>query len=570
MGSNNKKDYNVFFHTHTVSGIVISIGLFVIFFCGAIALFMENIDHWETNEKSSDLFTKIDYQQILDSVEAKGYDMHGRDFFINAFHGHVSVFAQPLRDSTLQKSVLRLLSDSVANGPISLEFDAETYAQFTPEDETEEAYLGDFIYGLHYFRQLPVIGIYLSGIVSLFFLFAIITGLIVHWKKIIEFFFTFRLRSSIKNLWADAHTVLGVIGLPFQLMYAITGAVFGLTILVFLPMGAVHYDMNQEAMFKEVYPSPLTKVFETKGYAEKVYDVNQVISSTIEDVPKENLKYLGVTVKTYKDENAHIGLNLRTNLKSGFFNSIDYIVRLADNEVVFEKAADEAPPYSVGVVEFVHKIHFADYGNGLVKWLYFFTALLTCFMIIAGVVLWLRARDNKIYADQKKFNTNVAAIYMGVCLGLYPAIAFLFIMVKALPSDFTVLSWIFLGFWVAFTIYAFVIKDLYKITKNAFYLAGFLGIVVPFFNGLQSGLWFWKSLKEGYTDSFLVDVSWLLFSVITLIVAFKTKNKKVKPISRPQEKEIEKEKKSIPLPNRIKPQLRKEEPILTLRPEQLN
>ncbi|MGD1893465.1 MAG: PepSY domain-containing protein, partial [Cyclobacteriaceae bacterium] len=48
--------------------------------------------------------------------------------------------------------------------------------------------LSNTIYYLHYFRQIPVIGLYLSGFVGLFFLFAIVTGLLIHWRNLLTKF----------------------------------------------------------------------------------------------------------------------------------------------------------------------------------------------------------------------------------------------------------------------------------------------------------------------------------------------------------------------------------------------
>ena len=50
-------------------------------------------------------------------------------------------------------------------------------------------------------------------------------------------------------------------------------------------------------------------------------------------------------------------------------------------------------------------------------------------------------------------------------------------------------------------------------------LAGVMGLLIPVLNGLQSGLWFWKSLSMGYTDSFFVDVAWLVMGIVTLLSA---------------------------------------------------
>ncbi|MEM8896312.1 MAG: hypothetical protein AAGC88_17165, partial [Bacteroidota bacterium] len=66
------------------------------------------------------------------------------------------------------------------------------------------------------------------------------------------------------------------------------------------------------------------------------------------------------------------------------------------------------------------------------------------------------------------------------------------------------------------------------------------GLFIPLLNGIQSGLWFWKSLAIGYPDSFLVDVSWLVMSVISLWAAWKAKpvDKVQKPFSESDQESV--------------------------------
>ncbi|HAI43900.1 MAG TPA: hypothetical protein DCM40_40295, partial [Maribacter sp.] len=94
----------------------------------------------------------------------------------------------------------------------------------TTKDYVSSYTLGEFLYRLHFFAQLPhPFGYYLSGFVAFFFLFALLTGIIVHWDKIISNFYVFRPMTKLKTVWTDAHTALGVIGFPFQFVYAVTG-----------------------------------------------------------------------------------------------------------------------------------------------------------------------------------------------------------------------------------------------------------------------------------------------------------------------------------------------------------
>ncbi len=69
----NKRNYNVLFHTHTVSGITISVLLYVIFFAGAFALFKDEITAWEKGthlqlEKSKEL----DLDRLIETLQILG------------------------------------------------------------------------------------------------------------------------------------------------------------------------------------------------------------------------------------------------------------------------------------------------------------------------------------------------------------------------------------------------------------------------------------------------------------------------------------------------------------------
>jgi uncharacterized iron-regulated membrane protein len=70
----NKRDYNVLFHSHTVSGIVISVALYIIFFCGAFSLFKDEITAWEKGE-TVDLIAinNIDVDRIIDNLKQRNY-----------------------------------------------------------------------------------------------------------------------------------------------------------------------------------------------------------------------------------------------------------------------------------------------------------------------------------------------------------------------------------------------------------------------------------------------------------------------------------------------------------------
>ena len=66
----NNRHYNIYFHTHTVSGIVISVVLFVIFFAGSFSFFRDEIINWERNESTAiTREIQLDYNTTLNKLD---------------------------------------------------------------------------------------------------------------------------------------------------------------------------------------------------------------------------------------------------------------------------------------------------------------------------------------------------------------------------------------------------------------------------------------------------------------------------------------------------------------------
>ena len=523
------RSYNVFFNVHTVSGIVISIGLFVIFLAGAFALFRTEIDNWQYNEPDHTYRTIIDYDRILELVGQQGYETKGRFFAIRYLKkgNYIDVFSSGPTDKsdstvTADKNDSTVTADNTTGtgnkGRLSMRLDPENYTQLE-EPPAGERFLGTYIYDLHYFRQLPVLGRELSGFVALFFGLAVISGIIVHWKKVIPNFFTFRIKGSIKNLWTDAHVALGVLGLPFQFMYAITGVYLGIGGILLLPILFIQYGGNIQKLQDTVYPRIAMEDFTGPTQPLDSISINGLVHPDLELLDPDQISSVEVDIHDYRKKQGRLTLDISYPGKDQFMTRESKGIRLADGHVYYDKTLDDYDYGGATRVALV-KLHYATFGGFFMKITYFILAIITCYVILSGVMIWLVARDKKAYAHKAKFNRNVGAIFIGACMGLFPAIALFFCLVKLFPGSFGMMSNIFLLFWLAYTIYSYFIKSPFKINKHALLLAGVLGLIIPILNGIQSGLWFWKSLGMNYPDSFLVDVSWIIMSVISLWAAF--------------------------------------------------
>ena len=203
------RPYNIFFHLHTVSGIVLAVALFVIFFSGAFTLFKSEFYLWENPAaRETDIreFTLTRAIDALKNAETE-FDMNDETFISVPTENSpiVQIFAhiQPEKEGDAEIHYAGKMD------PVSLKM-----------IDKPQSTVGETLYKLHFFDQIPYAGRWIAGFVSLFFIFAIVTGVLVHWKNMLTKFWAYGFTGTWKQIWTNGHTVFGLLGLPYQLMYA--------------------------------------------------------------------------------------------------------------------------------------------------------------------------------------------------------------------------------------------------------------------------------------------------------------------------------------------------------------
>ncbi|UZR98513.1 PepSY-associated TM helix domain-containing protein [Chondrinema litorale] len=521
----NLRNYNVIFHLHTISGIVISVGLYIIFFAGAFTLFEHAIHHWEIEEATKEHnpdFTvtakDIDYDRLLGQLKDDGYDLYGRSIYIT------------LEDEKQQSFFLSASQDTIttkrAKESFRLKFDLNTYEI---SKQTERFSLATLLYWLHFFYQLDRTGYYISGIVSLFFLFAIVSGIVIHWKKIISNFFIFRPLAKLKTVWTDAHTALGTIGIPFQFMYALTGVMFGLGILV-STSGSIFYGGELQKYYDALYGD------HDEHFGERIDLSAHSLNPFADSVTYHWADFTPKYVSILKCESPEIQFRAYgyVSTKTTFLNGGEIVFDVLSGKVNHAHNPLE-PEYIESVWPTVYRLHFADYGdlgtlgNYVLKAIYFIMALITCFVIITGILIWLEARNKKNIPDkEKRYNQRVGNIYLAICLSMYPITAFTFIVSRLLPEEFnllteTIFNSVYFGGWLFLSIYFYWKKDNYFTNKYTLLSGGILGLIIPIVNGFASGNWVWKTLPLHQYDIFAIDALWFFLGAGSLYAVYKLK-----------------------------------------------
>ncbi|WP_422359716.1 PepSY-associated TM helix domain-containing protein [Reichenbachiella sp.] len=510
-----KRIYNVLFHLHTVSGIVISVILYVIFFAGSFSFFRDEIANWERNhavENSEQISMNLD--GALDSLDEK-YALHGRNISISRHHTErrIAVSLDPSQDS---------LAEEEGKAKHFFYQDTET---LQTADYVSSYSLGEFLYRLHFFAQVPYpYGYYLSGFTAFLFLFAIITGILVHWDKIISNFYLFRPWAKLKTLWTDAHTALGTIGLPFQFVYAVTGAFFMIKAVLIAPSVFMLYDGDESALYEDLgYGEPEIEYLGQALIAD--YSVNALVEQTQKDWPAFTVNHLHIF--NYGDANMHIAVEGETHSDAKFTGPGKRLYEVASGEWVEEQNPFEAASYKDGVMNILYRLHYGDYGGYALKLVSFVLGIISCFVIASGVMIWLVARRKKnVPEKRRKFNERVARVYLAICLSMYPVTALTFMAVKTIGHGMTFLYQFYFVTWLIVSVFLIWKKDLNFMNRTTLLSGSIIGFFIPIVNGLTSGAWLWDSLRDGHFQVLFIDVFWLMLSVTTFWAWLKVTNKK--------------------------------------------
>jgi len=512
------RKYNIIFDLHTVSGIVLSVLLFVIFFAGSFSFFRDEIVNWERNKSvnvSKDLNLNVDYalKVINDTIPLQGRDI--------AFERHfderrVSVRISPSKDS--------LFTEAGKNQHFFY-MDYETYQTSGYVDSYS---LGEFLYRLHFLAQIPYpAGYYLSGFSALFLIFVLLTGILIHWKKIFSNFFVFRPGKKLKTAWTDAHTVLGTIGLPFQIVYAVTGAFFMIKILLLAPLLVGLYDGDEDKIYKDLGYTDSTYAYQYASLNE-LPQINAMIAKTKSKWQDFEVSHLHI--QNYGDEGMHVELEGSIPQKIKYIGIGSVVYEAKTSAIEEEEDPYKPASYLASVKDLMYRLHFGDYAGYTLKFASFLLGLLSCVVIISGIMVWLEARNKKHISERKrKSNKIVGNIYLAICLSMFPVTAYSFIAVKLLnldnePGRQTTIYAIYFTVWLALALVFSLKRDNRFTNKYSILSGGILALLIPIANGIVSGNWFWATYLNNQWDIWVVDMLWIGIGLLSLYAVSRLKN----------------------------------------------
>jgi uncharacterized iron-regulated membrane protein len=489
---------------HSWLGLIISPLLFLVFWAGAITLFHDEITQWAITPHHPVDNSQADIP-LATLVEQKlaeyPLDYNGR-LRINMPTDLVPYYIFYL-DVLEEQPQSNGQSMAILVDPKS----GETVAG------KDDFYLSQFIYRLHYNLDLPG-GSYLIGMVTLIFLFALVSGIFIHARKLLKQFFLYRVDKQRRDKLLDLHTVAGVMTLPFTLMYALSGLILNLAIVFQLAFVVFIYQGDRQALFND---AGFNRISEPRS--EKSLDMSNAFTLIEQTKQQSNFELRNIIFHHYGADNALV--QVRGTDTANFAQRDEVTYRVQDSSVMNKVNVDNYNVFRQGRDVLV-TLHFSNFAGVDIRILYFILAMAISAMIVAGNMLWINKRRAQRQSSPRSI-AIVTAMTIGGCGGIIVATAVGFLCERLLPATLPGRSeWLvgcFVASLVAVILYSIKVNDTKRhISQLLLLTSGILVVTIAadwlMFSEQIMALW-----QTGYHGVIGVQIGMMLVTAVCLWTA---------------------------------------------------
>lgn len=234
---------------------------------------------------------------------------------------------------------------------------------------------------LHTNLHLPtIVGMSLVGFVGVIIFALIISGIVAH-PRIFRDAFLLRIGRSQRQQQTDLHNRLGVWGIPFHLMIALTGAFIGLSSVLIGLGAALYFDNDQQAMVDAIYGAD--PILVSQGEA---IDYVQAFASLKAIEPTAKPIYLAVHKMGSQQQLLEIAATLPERLVYSEIYRFNPTGELVDQQGLSNGPEGRQIAYST------YRLHFGHFDSFWVKIIYLIMGLSLTYVCISGTNIWLEKR----------------------------------------------------------------------------------------------------------------------------------------------------------------------------------
>lgn len=474
---------------HTWTGLAAGMALFIAFYTGAITVFMHELEAWDSYSNSvasAQSFTKA--QRLVDQVLVEDPAAAPNMRLYPSQPGHpenVVRWFERLEDGTFETHEYRLNEADSLNAQV------------------DNAHLAGFVYRLHYTAGLPSsFGLYVLGIVCLIYGIALVSGVIIFLPNFLRDLFIIRpAQTNRKRFWLDTHNVVGVLSLPWHVMFAWSSAVLAIGAFFLVPFQYLVFDEDMA----ELLGPELGRVapLEPTGQAAPMLSVTELLAIARREAPSlepRQLRYANTgdrngTVTIYGtvatktlDTNASVTLNM----SSGEVLNVTH-----------PETSSAGATFYDGLIA----LHFVSFGGFTAKWVYFILGLAGAFLFYSGNLLWVETRRKRRRPAQPRNTLFLARLNSGVCIGCMAGVSAAFLASRGfadLANRPELTEMAYFGVFFAAIAWSFL-RPVASGTRDVLYATAVLTALIPVFDGVLIDMPIWQSAANGHWVLLIVD-----------------------------------------------------------------
>jgi uncharacterized iron-regulated membrane protein len=482
--------YKLLWDAHSATGIVLGLALFVIFVCGAFALYRGELYQWADPALRAATTRVASVDALVDPILAADPPAPGSDLLLVwPFFNRPYFF----------------LGYETASGAAASHWIVPATGEILPA--AARSILPDLLNELHFFEQLGVVGRTISGFLGVLLAFGLVTGLLVHLRKLPEDLHTFRAGAKTRVALADAHAALGTIGLPFTAVFAVTGAYFSLLTLMYgaIVLGTLGGESDRLDSLIRGAEHP---AYVPTGEPARPMSFDALLARAPGDWSE--LEVILMEVRGYGDRGGTVLMEAqpRGSLSENVVVGMD----LTNGTVQLARPAVATPAFTRVAVSF-GVLHFARFGGQLLRAIFFVLALAAAAVILTGNLVWLESR-RRAGREAPALHVGLARLNSGVGAGLLVAIPALFLVTRLVPIDTPDRTGLeeaaFFGVWLVCIVGAALYRSALGSARTLGTIAGALCLLVPLANGVVTGAWPWRAASSGLWVIVGVDLAFLL------------------------------------------------------------
>lgn len=429
-------DISVFRRLHTWVGLIAGMVLFVAFYAGVLTLFRGEVTQWQQSElRVQTTATPAEYQLWLDRFIA--LHPQASDEFWMILPGE-------------HEAQLRFMWMEAGKDGSQVVTQSELQSGLNDQQDVSE--LAHLINQVHFSLAIPgMTGRTFLGVISLLYALALVTGIVIHLPRLTKDFWLLRKQQGERRHWLDLHNLIGVISLPFHLIFAWTGAIWGLSALLYGLFNSAIFDQQLYTATGQTF-MPMSSVQRT-GVVQAPLPADLLLRK-LPNATEFTPKWLHY--KNYGDSSAQVEIVAQQEKQ---LSQSKLVVLNATSGQLLQDQTGDNESLNHGMMMGLYSLHFGDYGGIAIRLLYAVLGIGSCFLFYSGNQLWINAQLKNRQVKIQRQGIVMAKLTNGFCIGCCIAISALFVFSAVMaehPNIATLQTKAFFIVWAITMLYSFI------------------------------------------------------------------------------------------------------------------